>query len=772
MNVAHFFDPSARSGIATSNVTHVRQLVQVRKCRSWGCATVDLVNLDGSIKKRDKTLVVKFPEYAREAATDGSLWEVSGNEYLNQFVVNGFLVSEYTIDAENIKFLRPSGRMLSRWISSNIRGIGSVIANRLVRVNNLSALIENCDRDALLDVAGMSSDRVQRLFEQWPDESLYKTIEWLEGQQLPLGLGNKLVAIFGAEAIEKVKTHPFLLMAMGVSFEKTMQIVHELNLSMSDNCVAAGVALHVTVRFAAKTGSTVIDSKTLVNACSHVIKSPAPESVGDIGVEEGLLVKVKDGYQVYGKALMEAAVAQFLVDAHMRPSGANALLAAWEKGLARGRVAEALTAHESSLEFELTGEQREAVISAVMAPVCCISGGAGTGKTTILNAILGVFNVIAEGIPCYQMAVAGRAAQRMAESTGRPAQTIAKFIVTHLRDKKSDLPPNIILVIDEASMVDLLSMYKLIGILPSATRILFVGDASQLPPVGDGLIFHALSDTPFPFFKLTQVKRQSELSGVHRFATAIRESKLELPKRTQKSLLESEDCSIESNSSITRLVDLWLEAGGIGNIVLSPIKKGELGVDNINAQLQQAAGLNRPALYYRNESRGWIPWITSTGAQLLEGDPILVVVNNYDEEADIRNGDLGIITEVFDMPKYENGALGVMEINGVAIFVTSDILVKLQLGYAVTIHKSQGSEWPTCFVMLPSEASHMIDQTLLYTAVTRPIKRLVMIGDNCLIEQAIRRGSLALERKTYLRERILVAAIMGKESGRASMRAA
>lgn len=758
MNVTHLFDPSARSDRSISKVTHVRQVVQVRKCRSWGYATVDLVNLDGSVKKRDKTLVVKFPEHAREAATEGSLWEVSGNEYLNQFVVNGILVTEYTIDADNIKFLRPSGRMLSRWLSSNIKGIGSVIANRLVRIKNLSALIENLDRDALLEVAGMSSDRVQRLFEQWPDESLYKTIEWLEGQQLPLGLGDKLVAIFGAEAIEKVKSHPFLLMAMGVPFEKTIQIAHELNLSMSDNCVAAGVALHVTVRYAAKTGSTVIDSKTIVSACSHVMKSPAPENVGEIAVEEGLLIKVRDGYQVYGKALMEAAVAQFLVDAYMRQPGDNALLAAWEKGLAREAVAEALTAYESSLEFELTDEQREAVIGAVMAPVCCISGGAGTGKTTILNAILGVFYVIAEGITCYQMALAGRAAQRMAESTGGPAQTIAKFIATHLRDKKSDLPPHILLVIDEASMVDLLSMYKLIGILPSATRILFVGDASQLPPVGDGLIFHALSDTPFPFFNLTQVKRQSKLSGIHRFATSIRELALELPKRTQKTLLESDDCSIEPNSSITRLVELWLEAGGIGNIVLSPIKKGELGVDNINAQLQQAVGLDRPALYYRDELRGWIPWITPIGYQLLEGDPILVVVNNYDEDADIRNGDLGVITEVFDKPNDENGALGVMEINGVAIFLTADILDKLHLGYAVTIHKSQGSEWPTCFVMLPTEASHMIDQTLLYTAVTRPIDRLVMIGDDGLIEQAIRRGSLALERKTYLRERILVAA--------------
>ena len=764
MNTPHLLARPVMTNKALSNIIHLRQIVQVRKRRAWGHATVDFVNKDGSVKNRDKTLVVKFPEHVQEVATEGSLWEISGKEYIKTFSVDGFVVNEYTIDADDIKFLRPSGKILARWLSSNINGIGSVIAKRLVRIKNLSAIIESHDKAALLEIAGMSEERVQRLLEQWPAPNLYKTIEWLESQQLPLNLGDKLVAIFGSDAIEKVKSHPFLLMAMGVSFEKTMAVARELNLAMTDNCVMAGVALHVAVKHSAKTGSTVIDSKTLVSNCSEILKSPAPGSIGDIAVDEGFLVKVRNGYQVYGKALMESTVAQFLVDAYKRNPGTGALLAAWEKGLDRHSVEEALVNYESSLEFSLTDEQREAVIGAVMAPICCISGGAGTGKTTILKAILGVYDAIADGMPCYQVALSGRAAQKMAASTGGSAQTIAKLIANHLGDKKPDLPPHMLLIIDEASMVDLLSMYKLISMLPRATRILFVGDTSQLPPVGDGLVFHALFDTPLPFYNLSQVKRQSELSGIHRFATSIRESALEMPNRTQMTLAESDDCSIEPNANITRLIDLWREAGGIGNIVLSPIRKGFLGVENINTQLQQSVGLDRQALYYRDELRGWIPWITSTGSQLLEGDPVLVIANNYDKDADIRNGDLGNISEVFQEPDNQTGALGVIEINGSAIFVTPAILVKLQLGYAVTIHKSQGSQWPTCFILLPTEASQMIDQTLIYTAVTRPTDRLVMIGDESVIEQAVRRGSIALERQTCLRERILTAEHLASQS--------
>ena len=316
-----------------NEVVYLRQIIQVKKQRANSYTTVDLINTDGSIKKRDRTTVVKFPEHAKDTATAGSLWEVSGKERLNHFTINDFPLSEYTIDAANIKFLRPSGRILSRWISNNIRGIGSVIANRLVRLKKLAHLIETQDTEALLNIAGMTENRVKDLLDSWPSEALFKTINWLEEQNLPLGFGEKLVTIFGEEAIDKVKEHPFLLVAMGASFEQVSQLALKLGFTLEDEVVVAGIAQYAAINHANKTGSTVISNDELHSEYTKLMKSNAPENVGDIACEQGLLVQISEGYQVYGKALMEASVAQFIVDAHQREAGDGCLLAGWEIGL-------------------------------------------------------------------------------------------------------------------------------------------------------------------------------------------------------------------------------------------------------------------------------------------------------------------------------------------------------------------------------------------------------------------------------------------------------
>jgi len=234
---------------------------------------------------------------------------------------------------------------------------------------------------------------------------------------------------------------------------------------------------------------------------------------------------------------------------------------------------------------------------------------------------------------------------------------------------------------------------------------------------------------------------------------SIRNDSLNRPEQIAETVDESADCVIEEGATVERLVELWEETREEDSVVLSPVRKGELGVLNINKKLQAHVGGDRLPLSYLDEVRGWIPWCGDDGEFLLEGDRVLIIKNNYDEDADLRNGDLGVIEEVYDEPD-DNDVVGKLLVNGQSIGITRELLDKMTLGYAVTIHKAQGSQWNTCIVTIPKEGLSISDKTLIYTAATRPTDRLIMMGSFNIIKRAVARGSEALKRKTYIKERL------------------
>lgn len=723
--------------------------IQIAKQRNGGYCYVHLINTDGTIKKRQRSLIVRFSKHLGEAPV-GSLWKVTGQQTVNQFMVNGYLIYEDVLEATQASMVRPAKHTLSRWISLNIDGIGEVIANRLIRQRSLDKWIRTSDIEALCAVPGMNVGRAQRLIEKWPDEGLYQTMEWLDGLNLSPSLGFKLVKLFGSDAIDQLTNNPFLLLGLNVPYSKVVAVIVQLNLKLSDEILAAGAAMHVVVSRAGSSGSTVVSEQVLRQEVAKLNGSPSGIHPGQAAVKQGLLVSVQDGYQAWGTALMEATVARKLMMSLNRPAGQGALLAAWECEVNESTTQKALIKYEKALPFKLSEEQRQAVIGALSAPVVGISGGAGTGKTTILQAIIGLYKALADGLVCLPVALSGRAAQRMAQSTGMPAQTIAKLIADHLGDRKPSLPDHVLIIIDEASMVDLLSMYRLVSILPEATRFIFIGDSAQLPPVGGGLVFHILYDSPVPFFELSQVRRQSEQSPVHRFATAVRQCDVILPEMASKTLSESSDCCILSSPTLDRLTEFWRDAGALSDrIILSPRRSGEWGVTTLNSHFQQVQGSIREDLHYLDPGKGWIPWITGHNQRLKQGDPVLVTKNIYDDEVDVRNGDLGIITKVFSAIS-PNGWCGVAEINGEVKGINQELLEVLDLGYAITIHKAQGSQWHTVFSVVMREARQMLDTSLVYTAATRPTDRLILVADPLCLRETIKGGNSASRRQVDL----------------------
>lgn len=729
-------------------------IIQVAKVRASGIRSVLAVKDDGSIENRKMTLTVKFPKNCTDAASPGSVWNIEGEIEYRSFAINhSKVIQEEHIKAKKAEFLRPSGELLANWIASNIQGIGITIARRLVRAfPNINEIIRESDSKALSGVKGLNETRAKAIIDNWPSESLYDVLEFLQSSKLPLGLANRLVRVYDDQALEKLKVDPFILAAFGVSFPNILDFIERLELKIESDRILAAIAEHVATKYCHRTGSTVIPVEHLIEqskAITEDLNLSTTTLVSD-AISHGIFLETSKGLQTLGAAIQENTVAHFIKKAASRTPGEGSLLAAWEKDLTDETIEQALVNFESTLPFEMTAEQRGAVKGAVKSPVSIISGGAGTGKTTILKALFAIYDQLADGLFEYQVALSGRAAQRMSESTERPAITIAKMIFDHVGEKKNQMPDHLLLVVDEASMVDLLSAYKLVGILPEATRIVLVGDDAQLLPVGSGLVFHAAINSTLPVFHLKQVKRQSDQSGIHRLATAIRHNDFKLDLLNS----ESKDCTYSENTTPEHIINVWENAGGAPScVILTPSRKGNLGVDCLNQLIQSHLDSfeNRPSLHYQDDLRGWIKWITSTGAELRLEDQIMITANDY--ETGIRNGDLGTIIEV--LPEPEDEVIGRMNVNGEIIEITATLLESIDLGYAITIHKSQGSQWPTCIFMLPSYVEHMLDQTLLYTAVTRPAEKLVILGKSELVSKALVKGKSSDYRVTNL-ENLLI----------------
>ena len=537
-------------------------------------------------------------------------------------------------------------------------------------------------------------------------------------------------------------------MGFGIPLTATLSLADSLGIGADDRRIAAAMAEHAAVQITSRTGSTVI---TKTELAAEIVRSAGPKGNSaardgpDAAREAGVLIEVPDGYQTVGHALMEREIARYVHSAATRPPGGGSLLAAWEKDLCDARLRAALENCEETLALRLTDDQRDVVTAALRRPVALITGEAGTGKTTLIRAVLAAYDRLA-AMPAYLLALSGRAARRMSEATGREAHTIAKFIVDHRAEEKSALPEHLLLIIDEASMVDLQSAYRLVRVLPESARLVFVGDEAQLPPVGPGLVFHALIDAGLPVFRLSQVKRHDRHSEIYRVANALRRGIVpDIPRLNESSEAQ---VAYSPNLRLEHVEQLWLQSGAAEKtIILSPTRRGPGGVDGINTRLQRLMGQHRPIVHYLDPIRGWIPWIGPQGQRFQLHDRVMVTKNDYD--ADVRNGDLGTVCEVFDGPDGQ-GAGATMDIEGRKIGLTLDVLSSLSLGYAVTVHKAQGSQWPACILMLPSHAKHMTDRSLLYTAATRAREQLILCGDGTLLDRGVAQLSRSTGRKTNL----------------------
>lgn len=445
--------------------------------------------------------------------------------------------------------------------------------------------------------------------------------------------------------------------------------------------------------------------------------SAAVQEAADVGA----IVPVGEGFELAGCEIMERFCAErlSLMAAGKFESRQLSLRRQWEER----EIDIELDSFDQSEGYALNSEQRRAVQAAVLHRFSLLLGGPGVGKTTALKAIHHVAGRME--LVVHQAALSGRASQRMKEATNRAAYTISALLV-RVDKGEIELGDGVLLMLDECSMIDLGTLYRLVSHFKPGVRLLLVGDPGQLPPIGFGLTFHVLANARHvPKTELVKVMRQTAESGIPEVCAAVRSG------RSPKLLADLSDADgvafldAEGEDILDRVMDVLAKLGGIGKAqIIGSVKQGLVGTFEINRQLQRLA---------------------SAGKQLccgmfFLGEPIIATRNDY--EIGIMNGDLGSV-----IGENTSGELEA-DFGGRRILIPRNYLPNVELAYAITCHKSQGSQFER--VIIPITRSKLMDRSWLLTAVSRGQKQVFLIGERQVLEGAIKAPSVSSQRQVGL----------------------
>lgn len=675
------------------------------------------------------------------------IWTVEGASREVSYSVDGVRRSETEIQARRLELQRPSGKNLVGWIAASPEcpGIGEVRARRLwERFGvDLPEVIDSADVERLQEV--LSPEQAQVLVDAFATNGMVQSLVWLDQMGLPRPVAASVARYWGKDAPQKVQDDPYAL----VSFCADWRIVDELGQKRFgipvDDCRRVAAAVEEVLYRAMERGDTALAAGVARTRLRSFLGAGLnAERAVAIAAGSGRVVESEGFLQTAGLARIEEGVADGLTAILSGTPRAQSEL--FPAALPAATEVEAsVQVYESMHGIELTAEQRGAVITCATNRVSCILGGAGTGKTTVLKALCHAIERTSPGTPIHQLALAGRAAQRMTEATGRDSKTIAAFLLDEA------VAPGSTVLIDEMSMVDAILMYRLLRHLPDGVRLVLIGDPSQLPPIGPGLVLHALCGlAPVPQTTLKTVKRQSAASGIPQVAAAVREHRV--PQWTTYagngagvSLLPCAAADVDS--TVARIYE---ELGGIGTYftvqVLSTTRNGFGGVRGINELLQRLNASTAQPVLSLNREFGPLQEATSDGLKLFVGDLVMFGTNDY--ALGLRNGALGRIVDTLPLGDNPEAPVCIAEFDGALYELNTSHLRDVCHSYAVTIHKAQGSQFKR--VIVPIRRTKLLDNSLLYTAITRAVDQVVLVGDVDAAEQAIVAPATASLRITRL----------------------
>jgi exodeoxyribonuclease V alpha subunit len=656
----------------------------------------------------------------------GQWWRVSGESSRHDRDINGYRVTEWQIVAQDLSLLQLSGEHIINFMadSEEFQGIGLVKARKLWDTfgESLYGFLDRGDVTTIAEVLG--DDRAKQVVAAWAINGDTRTFQWLQRNGFEVAVGRKVVSYFGMEARDKLEEDPYRLLSFCATWAQVDKLARDhFAVEAADPRRLQGAVEEALYRVFGD-GHTRIPISGLASRLESVLDGPCKELARNAlanGLSNGsFIIGAAGNVHPLGAWIMEATVARAMlarlaVESNsplLHPTHVDAVVAAYEAG-------EGIT---------LNVEQRLAIHTSAANALSLIVGGAGVGKTTVLKALYKVYDETRTRI--FQVALAGRAAKRMLEATGRPASTIASFLKTA---KEEDLAGRCVLVVDEASMVDIITMSRLCEMLPAHVRIVLAGDTGQLMPVGPGLVLHALARVPgIPKVELKVVKRYG--GEIALAAQAVRDGVWPELAADATGPISFVPCAA---SAIAVLV-VELYADDVENTQILSARKNSLdGTKAINALCQNRFTRHgRPLLVYLDEFQS----MAHTGFYL--GDQILCTRNLWDWG--LQNGSLGRLIEIEETPRLLTNSEGVELGHAIGWVLWDDgerrpvlesMLDDLELGNAVTVHKAQGSQWRRVIVVLTG--SRMLDRTLIYTAMTRAQSQVILVGDPVAARRAV-----------------------------------
>lgn len=689
-----------------------------------------------SDEKGDIIIVGNLP-----ALSDGDLIEVEGS-----FIQHATYGEQLKV--EHFRFATPQTlRSIERYLASGaVKGIGPMLAARIVKLfqeDSLRVLEE--EPGQLARVSGISLAGAKKMQAQALEKrELRAALMYMDELGIPLGLATRIYERYGNTLYEILKSNPYRLIddITHVGFRIADDIARHTGLSQdSEFRIRSG--LHYAMMQALEGGHIFLPLAMLLDYAVKLLELPQEAILREIDrfhLDKRFVVKEVSGVPVVYLAsyyYMETAAASMLMELNRRFPLEEKQVQADLKSLFEN--------HHLSLE----AEQQEAIQTAVLQGLTVITGGPGTGKTTIISAMLEYFE--ARELSVALAAPTGRAAKRMTEATHRPAQTIHRLLeylgapsqekdgmeLLHFTRNESYPLEQDVVIVDEVSMVDLPLLYALLRAVLPGTRLVLVGDINQLPSVGPGNVLKdIIRSGRVKTIALSRVFRQDEGSQIVTNAHRIIQGGVIDPSENTKDFMFIRRQQPEViQDVVTKLVrdklPAYVKAQSADIQVIVPSRKGPLGVESLNRVLQEA--LNPPDDMKKEKS--------FAAGIFRQGDKVMQIKNNYQKEwtagsrrgTGVFNGDIGVIE---DIRFFTEEVVIVFDEERRAVYQFAE-MNELELAYAITVHKSQGSEYPAIVIPLWQIPAPLVYRSLIYTAVTRARTCVCLVGDSGLFQRMI-----------------------------------